>query len=185
MRHAIAAVAVLVALCSGLLTCDITEEGIVVELTPDEIQEKLDKAFPITEKYLMVFDLTLADPEVQLTEGSDRVGFGLSAKTNVRVNKKDVTGRAFMTAGLRYDPEKGALFLVDPQVETLKMSMLPEDYEDDVLLAANLAARKFLKEYEVYRLDQSDFKERVAKYVLKDVRVRDGVLKMIFNPAKR
>jgi len=185
MRQAVSSVAIMAVLCSGLLTCDITEEGVVIELTPDEIQERLDKAFPITEKYLMVFELTLADPEVQLAEGSDRVGFGLSAKTNVSVNKKDVTGRAFMTAGLRYDPEKGALFLADPQVERLQMSMLPEEYEDDAMLAANLAARKFLKEYEVYRLKQSDFKERVVKFVLKDVAVRDGVLKLIFGPRNR
>jgi hypothetical protein len=185
MRKAIATATILTVLCSSLLHCDITEEGIVIELTPDEIQEKLDKAFPVTEKYLMLLELTLADPEVELTDGSERVGFGLSAKTNVSVNKKDVTGRAFVTAGLRYDPEKGALFLADPKVETLKMSMLPEEYEDAVLAAANLAAGKYLKEYELYRLKQSDFKERVAKYALKDVVVRDGVLKLIFGPKNR
>jgi len=169
------------AVCAGTLQCNITREGIVVELTPREIQEKLEDAFPITEKYLMVFELTLADPEVGLTEGSDRIGFGLSAITNVRVDGEDVTGRAEMTAGLRYDSAKGALFLADPRVEALKLSMLPEKYENDVLAAANLAAKEFLKEHEIYSLDQADFKQAMAKLVLKDVVVSDGVLKMIFG----
>jgi hypothetical protein len=180
MNKVLAALAV-VTLCAGMLHCNITREGVVVEVTPREIQEKLDKAFPITETYLMVFKLTLADPEVELTDGSERIGFGLSARTNVRVDGEDVTGRAKMTAGIKYDPDRGALFLADPRVERLDLTMLPEKYEDEVLLTANLAARRFLKEYEVYRLDQADFKQAVAKMVLKDVVVRDGVLKMIFG----
>jgi len=170
-----------VGLSALMLHCNVTREGIVVEMTPEEIQDKLDKAFPITERYLMVFTLTLADPEVELTEGSDRIGFGLSASTNVSVNGEDVTGRAKMSTGLRYDPAKGALFLAGPRVEGIKMSMLPEKYEDDVRVAANLAAKKFLREYEVYRLDRKDFKQALAKLTLKDVVVRDGVVKMVFG----
>jgi hypothetical protein len=166
---------------SAVLDCDVTREGIVVEITADQIQARLDKAFPITETYLMVFELTLADPEVILTEGSDRVGFGLTARTNVRVNGNDVVGRALLTAGLKYDAPKGVLYLADTRVEGLKMPVLPEEYEDNVLAAANLAVRKYLKEYEVYRLDQTDFKQRLAKMALKDVVVREGVVKMVFG----
>ena len=181
MRRFAPALMLAAGLSAGMLHCNITREGIVIEMTPEEIQEKLDEAFPITERYLVVFSLTLADPQVKLTEGSDRIGFGLSARTNVRVNGEDVTGRAWMTSGLRYDPDKGALFLTDPRVESVNMSMLPEKYEDDVLLTANLAAKKFLKEYEVYRLDRAEFTQAVAKFTLKNVVVRDGVLKMIFG----
>jgi hypothetical protein len=183
LNKTLLAAVVMVVLCA--LKCSITREGIVVELTPGEIQERLDKAFPISQTYLMVFDLTLSDPEVSLTEGSDRIGFGLSAKTNVRVDGEDVTGRAHMTTGIEYDPKRGALLLADPRVEALKLSMLPEKYEDEVLAAANIAAKKFLREYEVYRLDEADFKQALAKMVLKDVVVRDGVLKMIFGPGNR
>jgi len=169
-------------LCAGLSGCDVTSEGIVVKVTPEEIQEKVDKAFPITETYLLVFKLTLADPVVELTEGSDRIGFSLSAGTNVSVEGEDLTGRAKMTAGVRYDRDKGALYLADPKVESLNLSLLPEKYEDDVLVAANLAAKKYLKQYEVYRLDKADFKQVLAKMALKDVVVEEGVLKLIFGP---
>jgi hypothetical protein len=118
---------------------------------------------------------------VVLTEGSDRIGFGLSAETNVRVDGKSVAGRALMSAGLKYDARKGALLLADPRVESLKMPVLPEEYEGDVLLAMNLAAGKYLREYQVYRLDQADFKQRMAKAFLKDVAVRDGAVKLVFG----
>jgi hypothetical protein len=181
MLKSLGGAGVLALACVALLQCNVTREGIVVELTADEIQKKLDDAFPITERYLLVFELTLADPEVQLTEGSDRIGFGLSARTNVRVDGKDVMGRALMSAALKYRAEKGALFLADPRVESLKMPVLPGEYEDDVLVAANLAAGKYLKDYQVYKLDPSDFNQRMAKSFLKDVVVREGSVKLIFG----
>jgi len=101
------------------------------------------------------------------------------------VNGEDVTGRADMSTGLRYDAGKGALFLADPRVEGIEMSLLPEKYEDDVRLAANLAVKKFLKEYEVYRLDEADFKQAAAKMTLKNVKVQDGTLKLIFGVGNR
>ena len=180
MLRSLGWVGMLALLCGVLLHCSVTREGVVIDLTADEIQAKLDKAFPITQRYLLVFELTLADPEVQLTEGSDRIGFGLSASTNVRVDGKDVMGRAIMSTALEYNAEKGALFLADPRVEGLKMPVLPEEYEDDVLVAANLAAGKYLKQYEVYKLKEADFKQRMAKAFLKDVVVRDGVVKLVF-----
>jgi hypothetical protein len=166
--------------CTALVQCSVTHEGIVIKLTADEIQEKLDKAFPVTQRYLLVFELTLADPVVQLTEGSDRIGFGLSAGTNVRVEGKNVEGRAIMSTALEYDPERGALFLAEPRVESLKMPVLPEEYEDDVLVAANLAASKYLKHYQVYKLKEADFKQRMAKAFLKNVVVRDGAVRLTF-----
>jgi hypothetical protein len=181
MTRSLAATAALALVCLAALQCNVTRRGIVVEITADEIQEKLDEAFPITERYLLVFELTLADPEVQLTDGSDRIGFAVTASTNVRVDGKNVQGRGLMSAALRFDADEGALFLTDARLEDLKMPVLPEKYKDDVRLAANLAAGKYLKEYRVYKLDRSDFKERMAGLLLKNVLVEEGVVKLIFG----
>ena len=170
--------------CLGSLFCDVSEEGLIIELTPKQIQEQIDKAFPISKQYLMLLKLTLEDPEVELLEGSDRVGFGLSAVTNVLVNKKPLAGRAYLTSGIRYDPREGSLRLVDPAVEKLAFPLLPEEYEDEVMVAANLATKEFLDDYEVYRLDQSDFKQALAKLILKDVVVQNGALRLTLGPGK-
>jgi hypothetical protein len=178
MRRALAVTGMLLLGCSAMHSCSVSREGVIIEITAEQIQEKLDAKFPISKRYLIVLNLTLADPEVALREGSERIEFGVSAITNVRVERQDLKGRAHITAAIRYDPKEGALFLVDPQAEDLTISLLPEKYEGDIIEAANLAARELLKDYEVYRLDPSDFKQALAKLVLKDVVVRKSVVRI-------
>jgi hypothetical protein len=160
------------------------QKEFVIEITQEQIQERLDARFPISEQYLIVFRLTLADPEVVLREGSDRIGLGVSAHTNVRVNEEDLTGKAHITTKIRYDPGKGSLLLVHPDVEEFTISLLPEEYGDEVMLAANLSARKFLNNYEIYKLNQADFKQRLVKLVLREVVVHNGVLRITLGLGK-
>jgi hypothetical protein len=184
VKSAIGSAAVFIGVACTCISCHLSRQGVVIRITAAEIQDRLDKVFPLTETYLMLFDLTLADPVVRFTEGSDRIGFGVSAVTNVRVNGENVGGRAYVTSGLAYDPEKRALFLADIGVDSLDMPLLPERYRDNVLLTANLAAQKYLKSYEVYRLDRSDYKQRLAGMLLRDVVVRDGALDAVFGPGR-
>ena len=178
MKKVLAALLVALVGCSGMLLCDPWRGEVVIKITQEQIQKKLDLKFPISKRYLLLFELTLADPEVVLREGSDRVSFEVSALTNVLVNGEDLRGRAQVTAGVRYEPQDGALLLVDPDVETVVITLLPEEYEDEVIVVAGLAAREYLNDYEIYRLDQTDFKQALAKLVVKGVEVREGVLRI-------
>ena len=49
----------------------------VIELTEQQIQEKLDARFPMEKSHLRILVLTLSQPGVRLVEGSDRVTFGM------------------------------------------------------------------------------------------------------------
>lgn len=184
MKKALAIAAFALLGCSIIMTCDVSREGLIIDIKPGQIQERLDKKFPITKQYLVFLKLTLADPRVDLREGSNRIGFGLSAATNISVDGDELAGRAHVTAGLRYDPERGSLFLVDPRVEALDISLLPEKYKDEVTQAASLATQEFLDDYEVYRLDQRDFIQAFPKLVLRDVAVQNGLLRLTFGPGK-
>jgi hypothetical protein len=169
---------------AGIPGCSLTREGYVIKITPDEIQKKLDAAFPISKQYLVLLKLTLKDPSVTLREGSDRIGFGVTASTNVSVNGEDLAGRAHVTAGIRFNREEASLSLVDPVVESLDISLLPEKYRDEVMTAAGIAAKEYLDDYEVYRLEASGLKAKVAKLVLKNVVVEQGVLKITLGLGK-
>ncbi|MFH1312300.1 MAG: DUF1439 domain-containing protein [Candidatus Eisenbacteria bacterium] len=176
MKKTLALAGIAIIVCSGISGCNLTREGYVIKITPEQIQEKLNPVFPISKRYLAVFKLTLKDPTVSLKEGSNRIGFGVTAATNVSVSDTDLAGRAHMTAGIRFDPEEASLSLVDPLVETLDISLLPEKYHDEVMLAATIVAKEYLDDYEVYRLELSGIKQAIAKMVLKSVLVEDGVL---------
>lgn len=170
--------------CLAGLYCDVSDKGLVIELTPKQIQKRLDEAFPISKQYLMLLKLTLADPEVALREGADRIRFGLSATTNIRVNRETLAGRAYLTTKIRYNPEEGSFLLVDPEVEKLTFPLLPEEYEDEVIVAASLATREFLNDYEIYKLDRSDFRQAFVTLLLRDIVVQNGALRITLGPAK-
>jgi hypothetical protein len=178
MKKVLAVLLVALVGCSGMLLCDPWRGEVVIKVTQEQIQEKLDEKFPISKRYLVLLNLTLADPKVVLQEGSDRISFEVSALTNVLVNGEDLKGKAQVTAGVRYEPQEGSLLLVEPDVETVVISLLPEEYEGEVIAIADLAAREYLSDYEIYRLDQSDFKQALAKLVVKGVEVEEGVLRI-------
>jgi hypothetical protein len=182
MKKALAVVLIGLVGCSGMLLCDVAHRELVIRITQEQIQKRLDSKFPVSKRYLAVFDLTLADPRVAMPEGSDRVFFSVSAQTNVRVDGKDLTGTAGIASRIRYKPEDGSLVLSDPQVSHLTISLVPEEYRTAVLDVARLAAREFLDGYEVYRLDTSDSKQALARLVLKDVVVDQGDLKIRLGP---
>ena len=165
--------------CLPLLTgCHLYDRGVIIEITQQQIQERLAKKFPMSRNYLVALKLTLSDPEVVLEEGSDRIGFGVSAATNIKVDGENIKGRISLAAGLRYRRDEGALTLRDPAVEQVAISLLPKEYEDEVVAAADLAVGHYLEDYPIYKLDPKDLKQRIAKLVLQEVAVRNGVLRV-------
>ena len=53
--------------------------------TESELQEKLGERLPLTKKYLYVFDVTLDEPRVDLTEGSERIAAGIDVVLNINL----------------------------------------------------------------------------------------------------
>jgi hypothetical protein len=179
-----AAAVALLACLSAVTGCRLYDRGIIIEITQQQIQERLAKKFPISRDYIAGLNLTLSDPEVMLKEGSDRIGFGVSAATNIKVNRENVNGRVILSAGLRYKHEEGELVLRDPGVEQVALSLLPQEYEDEVVAAADLAVAHYLEDYTVYKLDPKHLKQRLAKLVLQEVVVRNGVLRVKLGVGK-
>jgi hypothetical protein len=53
---------------------------------------------------------------------------------------------------------------------------VPQKYQEPIRDLANQAAVRFLADVPVYKLDQKNFKQSLAKLVLKSVLVEDGEL---------
>lgn len=176
-RMVFAALAVFVFL-PAIPGCRLYDRGIIIEITQQQIQERLAQKFPISRTYLVGLNLTLSDPEVVLEEGSDRIGFKVSAATNIKVDGESIGGRINLSSGVGYRRDEGALALLDPGVEEVALSRLPREYEDEVVAAADLAVGHYLEGYTVYKLDRKDLKQRLAKLVLQEVAVRNGALRV-------
>lgn len=153
-------------------------ETYVVQLTEQQIQEKLDARFPMEKRYLPVLALTLSEPKVELIEGSDRVSFGMKAVVNVRFagQAKPLGGTGTVTTGLRYNPDDYSFYFDSPTVDELVVQGIPVEYVDHVNTLASQLARDRISRTPVYTLQRTDLRQLAASLVLKEVTVRDGRL---------
>lgn len=148
-----------------------------IKITNDEIQRKLASRFPITRNYLFIFDITYENPQVILLEGSDKVSVSLDAILDMRVKSesKPLSGSAGVLCGIDFRPDTGQLFLTDCDITKLQIAGIPDEFLEKVNEVTNLAAKELLDKYPVYTLKPREVKTTIAKLVVKNVVIRDGV----------
>ncbi|MEN8695566.1 MAG: DUF1439 domain-containing protein [Akkermansiaceae bacterium] len=155
-----------------------SEDGIVLTFTETQIEERLDKKFPITENFKeplpVPLPVTVQAPEIFFIPDSDRLRAKITAEIDAILRKYEAT--ATFSCGIRYEPSDHSLRLIDPVVEEIETSKLPKKYQEAVNLLATLLAQRYLNDQPVYKLKDTDVKDRTAKLLLKGVEVKDGLL---------
>jgi len=173
-------VVALIVLSAGyFLTRDYT-----VEIRQDQLQKVLDNQFPISDTYLKVFTLTLADPKLELRRNTDRVFFSIRAQTNIPVDDEDLHGDATVSGRIRYAPEEGAFYLAEIRVERLHLSHKEESYGATMRLALSVILNQLFKDNPVYMLDLSDRAQSLAKRAIKEIAVSDGKVRITVGLGK-
>jgi hypothetical protein len=149
-------------------------------ITQNQIQESVDKAFPIEKSFMFIFDVELTDPKVLLTDGDRRVKAGVDVRLSSKLGNRDFTGNGMISGNVAYNSDTGEFFLVDSKIEELKSQEIPDEYIEKFNDTASDALRDFLEREPVYTLNSEDQRQALLKLVLKDVVVKDKklILKM-------
>lgn len=143
-----------------------------VHLSQAQLQEKVEKAFPVERRQAFV-EMTFRHPQILLAAGGDRIGLELDVEVGVSgVGVLD--GRMGVDGGLAYRADSGEIIIVDARLTELDVAGLPKRYSKALRSVAARVVQKHFAEVPVYRLDQSDFKQSLARLALKSVEVRDG-----------
>src|SRR5690606_4070867 len=140
------------------------------------IQEKLNEKLPLSKTYLIVFNVTLDNPRVDLSEGTDRINAGLDIVLNIKINnhEKPLGGTLDASGALKYVPEEGAFYLAEPVVENLSIQGLPDQYTARASKAGEIALANFYSARPIYTLKATDTKRAAAKLLLKSVEVQEN-----------
>jgi hypothetical protein len=146
-----------------------------VVISQQQIDGALVKRFPATKEFLWIFEVTYSNPQVILLEDADRIRIGLDASLNIKLNKElnSLGGSCTLIAGVRYEPSTQEFFLTDTQFERLDIQGVPQEYMERATKAANEAAKYFVENKPIYRLEAKDTKTAAAKLLLKGFKVRD------------
>jgi hypothetical protein len=178
MKKATIILIALLIITAGLTFYYFSEKEYVFRLTESQIQEKLNKNLPLTKSYLFIFQVTLDNPRVTLTNGSKRVGAGLDVILNIQIGNesKPLSGSIDVSGGVKYLPDKGQFFLTDSVIENLKVEGVPAKYTEKVNSVLTKALAIYYAEHPIYSLRASDVKQAAVRLVLKDVIIQNSEL---------
>jgi hypothetical protein len=152
-----------------------------IRISQAQLEQKLAERLPLTQRYPLV-SVTLGQPRVHLNEDSERVDFGLNMTVNTNTSGSQLLGAQIdVSASLRYDAERGAIFLDQPVMGKLVVQGLDERRTAMAQVALEAAMASFLAQQPVYTLNASDTRQRVARMAVRDIKVENGVVVLILG----
>ncbi len=176
-RRPVLVVGVVVALVIGAAVWWQWRRGYVIELDQPSLQSWLEGRFPV-ERSALGLVVKLTDPQVTLSEGSDRLRFGTRAAVSIVGYGSELRGTVVVSARLRYDASQGALYADDATVDSLAIDGLSGAYAGPTTGAAAWAVRQSLAARPVYVLTPRGLGRSLARLLLTDVRVVDERLRV-------
>jgi len=153
------------------------DDLVKVTFTEAEIQKKIGRKFPKTERILEVIPIEIQEPRVKFLGKSNRLQLSADATLILPfVRSEDIT--LICTGSIDYENEDKSLRISDVTVEQIQTRSLPEQYEDHVRFALTAAARKFLEDYVIHTLEPKDYKGKMAEMFVKKIKVKKGELEV-------
>lgn len=149
---------------------------LTIEIEKAEIQRAINRRMPYEKAFAFIFNLRLASTEMFLEAGSDRIGVGTVVQLNINLGKstQNLGGYIKANAGLKYNPENFSFYLQNPAVESVRIEGIPEKYTQKVSETLREIMQKIFAEIPVYQVQVDELKMKLAKSVLKDLRIENG-----------
>ena len=169
-------VTLLMLVCTGAAGCT---ASYTIRFTAAEIQQSLNRKLPISKSKFLV-RVTVQSLEVELVQGPDRILLRPQVGLSI-VGQSALSGRALVEGQIRYAPDSGEFFFDAPKVVEVTIAGIPDSMRPIAEELIAKSAEAYLTTTPVYRLKQTDFKQSLARMLLKSVKVRDGQLEVVIG----
>jgi len=164
----------LLAVCFLIASCSVSY---TVRLSADDIQQFLRQKLPVSVSKFLV-TATVTSVQVEFIESEN----GVVVRPDVEVGligQRLLRGYAIVSGQIRYAQPTGEFFLDQAKVVMIAVEGLPDSARPMVEEVAGKCIEGYLATQPIYRLKQSDFKQSLAKLVLKSVRTYSGRLEIV------
>lgn len=151
-----------------------------VRLTEDQLQAQIDTIMPIEKKQLMT-TIRIFEPQLELVPDTNQIGIAVSLEAIAPGGLKGAAhGR--LLGSIRYEKEQGAFYISDPELAHLHFKRVPDSLNKEITRVVQLALVQALNRYPVYRFNDKDGRQKMAKSMLESVTVDDEVLLIKLKP---
>jgi len=155
--------------CKGL------EKEIII--SKSTIQKMVEKKFPI-EKSSLVANIKLSSPSV-FFQGNC---IGLTMQYSAFLLISEVGGNVSFQCRPVYKPENATFYMSDFVLTDITMNSVNSFIGKDKLMGIiSGIVNSYFKDYPLYRLNPDDYKQNLAKTMLKDVSVRGDNLILLLS----
>lgn len=116
-----------------------------------QLQSALQRKFPFSKRYMELFDIQLANPQLALDAARNRVTVTFDATIDNRLFfRQPLTGRFALDSALRYDSPTRSLVLQDPEVRQFEVQGLPSQFARQLNALGGILSEQLLQGYPLY-----------------------------------
>ena len=157
-----------------------------VDISEAQLLERIASRFPVKQRYLGLFEVTLDQPRLRLLPEENRVGTEVSYLVGLPLpGSSDIKGKLELSYSLRYEPSDTTLRLTQARVERLDVDGLNAAQAAQVRKLGGLLAEDLMKEAVVHRLKKEDMESLAGRgYRPGAIRVVPGGLRLTLDPIK-
>jgi Protein of unknown function (DUF1439) len=145
-----------------------------------QIQNAIAPKFPVENCPVPLTCIKLQNPKINLPDNSDRIE--LTFDSVVTLLQQPITGSAVVSAKPRYQPSTGEVFLDDSRFQDLQLRGVPPNMTSAIMQYGSALAQQTLQRIPIYSFKNAQA-EKIAKMGIADVKVVDGKLRVVFDPA--
>lgn len=142
-----------------------------LELTQTQLQEKVQAMMPLTKKTLLA-TVVVSEGELDLIAQNEQLNVAALIEVTA-LGSLSANGNLEIQAGVVYRPEEGAFYLSNPKLVTMNIQQLAPELQQSAQQLAQAALVNSMQRYPIYRFNDEDMKQKMAKAMLKSMVIQD------------
>ncbi len=155
-----------------------------VNVTGEQIAQKLNEKLALPVSLLKVFDVNLSNSVVTFDKASGRMFTTMDTKLSSQMFDERLAGKLGISGKLRFDAATSAVVLDEPKIENISFNGANGKFNDVFNALAKTVGGEMLTGLTLYTVKPEDLKFGGTTYNPKDMVVTDNGLQLTLTPAK-
>lgn len=167
-----------------LISCATMMGDRTVNVTGDQIAQKLNEKLALPISLLKVFDVNLSNSLVTFDKTTGRMMTTMDTKLSSQLLEKSLAGKLGLSGKLRFDAATNAVVLDEPKIEKITFEGADNKYSEVFNAMANTIGGEMLNGLTLYTVKPEDLKFGGTTYAPKDMLVTDSGLQLTLTPQR-
>lgn len=155
-----------------------------VNVTGDQIAQKLNEKLALPISLLKVFDVNLSNSLVTFDKTTGRMITTMDTKLSSQMLDKTLLGKLGISGKLRFDAATSTVVLDEPKIENINFEGTDSKFNEVFSAMAKTVGSEMLNGLTLYTVKPEDLKYGGTTYAPKDMLVTDSGLQLTLTPKR-